>query len=213
MQNYTTLKKLSEQILRRYQDGNVQSNSDLTEVEVKVLVVQSMMKLLKVQRMENMSEMGVIGVEIPEMFIATYALTPATDATRKHDYVTLPAAPIKMKMGMGIWSVCEQGKEDQPYIPIPTGMKWMLKDIPAGGLEGEIGYETEGFRLIFTKPVTKMDVSTVTVKLAIYDFSNFTDTDALPLSQDLEIEVIKDVLNTLRPQSQHDELVDSVDQD
>lgn len=196
----TTKYILAEQIQRLYARFLDKNNpSDVIDIrEVKLLVNQSLNKVLKLQVAESFKA-GMI--DVPKCNLMQYSNAAVVqDSANSRAYVTLPAIPLNLPMDMGIWSVTPNSGAMTPYIPIPAQDMLVFQGTNLGYLEGKIGYYVQGKRIYFTKDITLVangSVSGVTVNLLVSDFSQLTDNEMLPISPEVESTIIDDVLQTI----------------
>ena len=61
-------------------------------------------------------------------------------------------------------------------------------------LEQQTGYYIEGKRVYFTKDIKTAGVNNVDITLLVSDMSKFSGTDLLPVSPEIESQVIQEVL-------------------
>jgi hypothetical protein len=87
---------------------------------------------------------------------------------------------------------------DEPFIPIPTSLYGIVKpQALLGDLSGLIGYEVVGKDIIFTQNLPGMSVNSVYIRLVGVDLSQVTDYELLPLSSDMEAQIVQTVYNIL----------------
>jgi hypothetical protein len=192
----TTRAKLAEQILRLYKGGEVSSDNSLTLTEVKLLVGQTINRLLKIERLQMQAQLGD---EFPDhTSIASY-----TDVVVKQDYdtgsyyATLPAFPISLPNNMGVWHISLLDDIDTPFIPIPSSSMGLLKNLPTGAMEGQIGYEVNGSQVVLKGDYFFSNNEKLLIRLLVVDLDNLTDYSPLPIPPDMEDAVIKEVLTLL----------------
>ncbi len=196
----TTKSILAEQIQRLYARFLDKDNpSDVIDIrEVKLLVNQSINKVLKLQVAESFKA-GL--VDVPKCNLIQYSNCGVTqDSSNNRAYIQLPAIPLTLPMDMGIWSITPNSGAMTPYIPIPSQDVLVFQGTNLSYLEGKIGYYVQGKRVYFTKDITLTangSVSGVTVNLLVSDFSQLTDNEMLPISPEVESTVIDDVLQTI----------------
>jgi hypothetical protein len=180
----TTRKKIREQIQLKY-NQYVDKNGFNDEVDVRIIdidVEQSINKFLKPQVLEYFKN-GQI--EVPTCNIIEYTL-PISDNT-----VSLPVFPLQLPMNMGVWRVVLENGDDA--IPINTTMASLYSRTNTVYLEDQIGYTLSGLKIKFSKSTTGDAV----VSLLVSDFS-FTDVDdILPISPELEADIVSDVLDRI----------------
>jgi len=182
----TTRRKLREQVQLAY-NQYVDKNGFDDEIDVRTIDLyneQSINKLLKVQTLQNFKS-GQI--EIPTCNIITYTLTPTSNS------VTLPVIPMQLAMDMGVWKVNLASAPNTAFIPINSAMVNVYGGTDAGYLEGQIGYTLKGNKIKFTGTVS----TSVEVELVVSDFSTTGLDDLLPISPEVEADVIMDVLDRI----------------
>lgn len=203
-----TKRRIAEQILRIAQGGDPAGASNLKIGEVMLLVEQSLNELLKIERFNNIRE----GDRYPvDLMIATYdnvAVTTYKDTSK----CVLPAIPIALSRGRGVWAISKTDSPSEPFIPIQPGQWAMIKNQRLlGELSGIYGYEVHGKDVIFTENLPGQSVTEVLIKLLVVDFSQLSETDLLPIPADMEMTVIKNVLEVLGVYQREDNIVNGVD--
>jgi hypothetical protein len=164
--------------------------------DVKRLVVQVSNQLLKADHFAiNVPE----GDTIPNnCMVFTYDNITVTTYKTTKSKCTLPSIPISLPRNMGVLHISKTDAIDEPFIPIPTSMYGIIKPQDLlGDLSGLIGYEVVGKDVIFTKNLPGMGVNAVYMRLVGSDISQLGDYDILPLSADMEAQVIQTVYNIL----------------
>jgi hypothetical protein len=199
----TTKYKIAEQAQRIYARFLDKDNpSDVIDLrEVKLLVEQSINKVLKLQVAESFKAGNV---DVPKCSIIQYTRTVTSDSTNSRSYIILPAVPLSLPMDLGIWSISATNATATPYIPIPAQDVLVFGTIASGTnvsyLEGQVGYYLQGTKVYFTKDITLSangSITSVLVNLLVSDFSQLTDTDLLPISPDVETAIINEVLTVI----------------
>ena len=181
----TTLQILTEQTARRYASVSgkeVIKNSD--QQQIRQLVIQVINKVLSLA--------PVKGLEVPSCMVATYR-SVAVDTDETEFYIDLVALPISLPMDVGLWEVSLNPALSAPFIPIPKGLFGVLNGLEELDLEGQTGYIREGTRVYFTADPG----GEVKYKLLVYDPSNVDDYDLLPLSPEMEVDVVTGVLEII----------------
>ena len=180
----TTRKKIREQIQLKY-NQYVDKNGFNDEIDVRIIdvdVEQSINKFLKPQILQGFKN-GQI--EVPTCNIIEYSLTASNNS------VSLPVYPLQLPMNMGVWRVILGDGDDA--IPINTAMDSVYSGTNAAYLEGQTGYTLSGLNIKFNKTTT----GTIAVSLLVSDF-NVTDVDdVLPISPELEADIVSDVLDRI----------------
>ena len=195
----TTKYILAEQIQRLYARFLDKNNpSDVIDIrEVKLLVNQSINKILKLQVAESFKA-GM--VDVPKCNLIEYNCYVSSDSANNRAYIGLPAIPLTLPMDMGIWSITPANGAMTPYIPIPAQDVLVFQGVNLSYLEGKVGYYLQNKKVYFTKDITLTangSVSTVVVNLLVSDLTQVSDTDMLPISPEVESAIIDDVLQTI----------------
>ena len=190
---------LSEQIQRIYARFLDKDNpSDVISIpEVMLLVSQAINKILKLEVAESFKA-GL--VDVPKCSLIQYTASVTADAPNNRSYITLPVIPLTLPLDMGIWSISASSAAMTPYIPIPAQDVLVFQGANLSYLEGQIGYYVQGKKVYFTKDITLAgngSISSVVINILATDFSQFTDTDMLPISPEVESAVITEVLNII----------------
>jgi hypothetical protein len=195
----TTKNILSEQIQRIYSrfidKDNIKSVID--EREVKLLVNQSINKVLKLQVAESFKA-GMI--DVPKCNIVEYTCAVTSQPANTRAFITLPVIPINLPMDMGIWTISASNAAMTPYIPIPSQDVIVFQGTNLSALEQQVGYYMQGKKVYFTKDITTVAngaISSVLVNLLVSDFSTQGDNDLLLISPEVENSIIEDVLGIL----------------
>lgn len=191
----TTKKKIAEQIQRLLR-GNPIISARTHINDIKLLVEQVANQMLKADHFAvNMPE----GDTIPNnCMVFTYDNVPVTTYKTTKSKASLPSIPISLPRNMGVLHVSKTDAIDEPFIPIPTSMFGIVKPQDLiGDLSGLIGYEVVGKDIVFTKNLPGMSVNSVFIRLVGVDLSQLTDYDLLPLSSDMEAQVVQTVYNIL----------------
>jgi len=190
----TTKKKISEQI-QRLLSGNPIVAARVHINDIKLLVEQFSNQLLKADHFSvNMPE----GDTVPNnCMVFSYEIPVTTYKTTKSKAV-LPAIPISLPRNMGVLHISKVDAIDEAFIPIPTSMFGIIKpQALLGDLSGLIGYEVVGRDVIFTKNLPALGVSSVYIRLVGLDLAQLGDYDLLPLSADMEAQLVTQVYNIL----------------
>lgn len=200
--------RISEQIHRILQGGDPAQSARITRKEIELAVEQVLNRLLKTERFNNLNENESYPSDI---LIAEYdnvAVTTYKDTSK----CTLPAVPIALPRGRGVWHVSGVSTPNDPYIPLQPG-QWALvrNQRILGDMSDKIGYEVKGSELVFTKNLPGISVNAVLIRLLVVDFSQLGYYDMLPIPPDMEDTVIKGVLELFGVYQKADKIVDGTD--
>lgn len=211
----TTRWKISEQILNILK-GKPGAASSITLKEVMELVTQTANNVLRVQHFDSINAGGEM---IPEGLVLACYDNLTVFYYKDVAACTLPAVPVKLPKGMGVWHVSKTDELHNPFIPIPRGMTAMIGGEPLiSDLLDQIGYEVRvdensSPALIFDKDITDASVvspavTSVYVEMVILDLSKYGDYDLFPVTPDMEAQIIETVVKLLSVAQPPDEIVD-----
>ncbi len=204
----TTKGRISEQIHRILQGGDPAMSARITRKEVELAVEQVLNRLLKAERFVNLNE-GESG--ITDLMIAEYDNVAVT-TYKGTSKCSLPAIPIALPRGRGVWHVSGTNTPHDPYIPMQPGQWALVKEQRIlGNMSGLTGYEVRGKELIFTKNLPGLGVNAVLIRLLVTDFSQLGEFDILPIPADMEDLVIRGVLELFGVWQKADKIVDGTD--
>lgn len=211
---FLTLYRLAEQVMGLLEGGDRGLASSISFNEMKISCGQVINKMLKV---EYLSINGKMGETIPNgSVLGLYENIEVTSWNGKSKAV-LPIKPIKLPRNMGVWAIYpkyntnENYDLDKEFIPLQMGQGGLLKSqLQISDLLGQVGYETFGDSLIFTKDIKKLWPNIVlAMRLVILDALQYADYDPLPLPPEFEWDVIKEVYQMYSTQPIPDRVVDS----
>jgi len=204
----TTLGKITEQIYRLYNGGNPSADQEITQKEIELLVLQSVNRLLKIESMQVNLAMG--DYFPPHAAIAQYDNITVTAISADYSKLTLPAQPISMPKGMGVWNITKRQAYDSltlddfenPFVPIQSGQMGLMSGVGHTSikevlLSNVIPYELRtNNEVLFYAPQTDVG-SSVNMQLLIADPAKVGSTATLPIGGDQESQIIQEVLTLL----------------
>lgn len=203
----TTKYKIAEQVVRLLNGGDIPVASKVKILEAKIAVEQVINKMLK---------MEYLNLNIPTSeFIPNGASVATYEDIEVVQYGTrsksvLPAMPLKLPRGIGVYQIFDPANMDCPFIPLEMGQWGLLKSQPLiNNLLGQVGYEWYGTEIIYTSDLTQPDPIAVTIRLVVLDAGQYSDYDILPLPADMEWDVIQEVYKLFSTEPVADKLVDS----
>lgn len=187
----TTRFKITEQI-QRLIAGNPVISSRVQKGDIRLLIEQVANKLLKTEHFNvNMADGDSIP---PNCLIYTYESVPVTTYKTTKSACTLPSIPINLPRNMGVFHISKTDAIDEPFIPIPSGMYGIVKPQDLlGELSGLIGYEVYGSQVVFTKNLPGLGVNNVFIRLVGVDLNTVDDYTILPISADMEADIVNTV--------------------
>lgn len=191
----TTKKKLAEQI-QRILRGNPVISARVHINDIMLLVEQVANQLLKT---EHFSVNMPAGDTVPNnCMIFSYDAVPVEVYKTSKSRSRLPSIPVSLPRNMGVLHISTTTAIDEPFIPIPTSMYGVVKPQDMlGDLSGLIGYEVIGSEVVYTKNLVAMNINTVYMRLVGTNLSLLTDYDILPVSADMEAQIVQMVYNML----------------
>ena len=191
----TTKKKISEQV-QRILKGNPVISARVHINDIVLLVEQVANQLLKA---EHFSVNMPAGDTVPNnCMIFSYDAVPVEVYKTSKSRSKLPSIPVSLPRNMGVLHISKTDTVDEPFVPIPTSMYGIVKPQDMlGDLSGLIGYEVVGSEVIYTKNLVGMGISSVYMRLVGANLSLLTDYDILPVSADMEAQIVQMVYNML----------------
>jgi len=126
------------------------------------------------------------GETLPEYaMVATYEDVAVTSLGNGKSTATLPVMPISLPKGAGICYVYSADHPDSFFIPLQRGQQALLNvDSLLNNLGGQIGFEPKKDKVIFQKDITTFGITAVTMELCVFDISQYTTTQDLPIPAD-----------------------------
>jgi hypothetical protein len=203
----STKYRIAEQVLRLLNGGEIPVSSKWKFGEVKVAIEQCLNQKLKMEYLNLNIPMGEM---IPNgASVATYTNIPVTQYATTRIKSTLPAFPLKLPRGIGVYQIFDPANIDCPFIPLEMGQKGLLSSQALiSDLLGQVGYEWYGNDVIYTKDLTQPSPINITMRLVVLDISQYSDYDILPIPSDMEWEVVQDVYKVFATEPIADKLVD-----
>ena len=191
----TTKFKIAEQI-QRLLAGNPEIQARIQKNDVKLLIEQVANQLLKTEFFSvNMADGDTVP---PNCMIYTYDSVPVTTYKTTKSRCILPSMPINLPRNMGVYHISRTNAIDEPFIPIPSGLYGIVKpQTLLGDLSGLIGYEVFGKEVVFTTNLPGQNVNSVFIRLVGVDLNSVTDYEMLPISSDMESQIVQAVYNIL----------------
>lgn len=113
---------------------------------------------------------------------------------------TLPITPISLPMEMGIFLVYDSRYPDNPFIPLRRGQRALMRaDNLLSDLFGQITYDVTNRTLRYNKDLTLLGCDEVTMELIVFDMSQYSVTDVLPIPADYEAELEDELVREFAP--------------
>ncbi len=194
----TTKFLMAEQVLFRYYGGFYDKSGPVQMTDVYKAIEQKVNSTFKIRHIDTTLPSGET---IPEnTMIATYENVAVTSTGNGKATATLPIIPISLPKSMGIYLIYDPNHPDNFYVPIQRGQTALLKtDTLLNDLIGDIGYEPKNNTIVFQKDITTFGVSNVTMELCVFDISQYSETEPLPIPADMEDKIVNELVAQFMP--------------
>jgi hypothetical protein len=182
---YTTKYSIAEQVMLRLKNGRPDLANQLDMRDVIAMVPQVAAKSFQIGYFNTTLPSGET---IPDgLMLATFTI-PVTHG-EKQSTATLPARPISLPRQMGVFAVYDPAEPFTAYIPALPGQMAMLDSQPLMKKWANfcVIYEVNGGKLVFKN---KIIPNTLTCQMFIADIAGVSDTDPIPVTQDMELEIV-----------------------
>ncbi len=202
----TTKHKIAEQVLELLKGGKPMAASSVSMREVEENIGQVINSMLK---MEQLTINFPSGDTIPAgVMLASYEDVPVY----KYQNVAaadLPAIPISLPRNMGIYHVGPMNDVHCEYIPVQSGQLSIIKkEGLVNELLGDTCYEPYNTKVVFKTDIYTAGITTLFMRLAVLDISQYSDFDILPIPSSMEDDVAKSVFKTMGAQIPTDRIDD-----
>lgn len=204
----TTLFRLAEETLKILNGGSIQTATNVSLNEVKISICQVANSLLKTEHFSVNEQLGE-KIDNGSVLGLYQGIAPVSYGNGRSK-ATLPVKPIKLSRNMGVFSVFMEDDISNEFIPLQMGQYNLIKSQALiNDILGQIGYETFGLELIFTKDLPLLfPGKTLSMRLAILDFSQYGDWDVLPILPEQEWQIKNEVVKLYSGEPISDKLVD-----
>lgn len=198
---------LAEQVILKIY-GRTSTASDAIQMpEVMVAVVQMANTALKTQYYEGMQQGERI---MNNLVMAEYPKQPLVSYGGKKSICKLPAMPVNLPRNQGIWQVSTDEFFSCLGIPMGSGQNDLLRSADMiSNLMGQWAYEPNGLNIITNRDLTIDNIKWLYFRLIVADFNTLEDYDVLPLTPDMEAEIVKAVYEALMPPQPIERQVDA----
>ncbi len=205
---------MAEQAAALIEGGDLAVGSSIEYSELQVAIGQAINAAIKAEYFSVNLKMGEV---IPNGSILGFYENIEVQSSNAKSQATLPIKPLKLPRNMGVWAVYPKYttdgnyEYDKEFIPLQMGQGGLIKSQPlVNDLLGQVGYECFGDRLIFTKDIKSLFPDVVlAMRLAVMDISQYGDFDPLPITPEIESDVIMQVVKMYLGQVAPDKIVDS----
>jgi len=187
-----TKKEFSDMILFKLAGGIPDSGFPIDERDIWDALEHKVNEKFKLHQFDATLPSGEY---IPEnTMIATYEGNTVTSTGDGKSSATLPVIPISLPKNIGIFLVYDPANPDFPFKPLQRGQTALLRTNPIlGSALNIITYEPKNNILIFNIDLTVFDITEVTMELCVFEISNYSITQELPIPADY-VGIIEDEL-------------------
>lgn len=187
-----TKKEISEKVLIKLSGGWPDVNFQTDERDIWNSLDNRVNEKFKLKHFDTTLPSGET---LPEnTMIATYPGNTVTSTGNGKSTTPLPIIPISFPKNMGIYLIYDPNNPDIMLIPLQRGQVSLLKvDTLLNDLGGQIGYEPKNNTITFNKDLTLLGISSVTMELCVFDISQYSLTQDLPIPADM-VGIIEDEL-------------------
>lgn len=143
-----------------------------------------------------------------KMYIASFPkIDVAFDQDTERSYADLPSYYVSLPWNRGVYQVSSMDTPLEPMIEkLNPGVSVTL---PAGKLQGKIGYYTEGLRIFWDEDVRRKGIKKVMVKLLVAAPDIFGEDDPLPVSPEQVKTIRNNVINLYKSEGIQDKIADA----
>lgn len=209
----STIRRMAEQCAALIEGGELAAGSSIDYSELQVALGQAINVAIKAEYFSVNLKMNEV---IPNGSILGLYENIEVVSSNGRSQATLPIKPIKLPRNMGVWAVYPKYTNSSNYdynkefIPLQMGQTGLLQSQPLiNDLLGQVGYECFGDKLFFTKDIKALFPEVVlAMRLAVMDISQYGDYDPLPITPEIESQVIMQVVQMYAPQPTIDKIVD-----
>lgn len=125
------------------------------------------------------------GETIPENTMIAVYENVAVSSFNEKSKATLPVTPISLPKNMGVYLIYDPNYPDRPFVPVQRGQgSLLLVDKLLNDLMGRIWYEPRNKDVVFSKDITLFGVTSVTMELCVFEISNYSITQDMPIPAD-----------------------------
>lgn len=198
---------MAQQILYRIYGGYPDVNSPIQEPDVIKAIEQCINYRYKTQ---YYNEILPSGETIPNNSALMPFTNVAVAALNGKAYSLLPTMPVKLPRNMGVFNIEPANSLDispkiDAFIPLQAGQRQLLNsDVLLNDLLFQVGYEVKGNKVYYSKDITLLGVTAVDMDLITMDISQFSETENLPITPDIEQDILNEVYAIFVPVTPED---------
>lgn len=193
----STKRIIADQTLYRLYGGLPDSAAPVQKYDIFKALEQKINGLFKLHQFDATLPTGGT---IPEhAMIATYENVAVTSVKEWAESI-LPIEPISMPLNMGIFLIYNPAYPNRPFIPLQRGQRALLSvDTLLNDLQGMVGYEPKSNKVIYTRDITTIGITSVTMELCVFDIAQYSETQVLPIPADYEERIVNELVQMFSP--------------
>lgn len=201
-----TKKQISDSVLYKLAGGIPDSSFPIDERDIWNSIDHKINARFKLEQFQGNLPSG--GTIPDNLCLATYEGITVTRTSNERSKCTLPIMPVSLPRNAGIneirpvLNLTDSGDRmlGQPIIPLQAGQAYLLNaDELLNDLMGQWGYEVNGKTIVFTKDLTTYDITKVDMKLLVFDISQYSITDTLPIPADFQEQLENELVAEFAP--------------
>jgi hypothetical protein len=190
----TTKAQLRERIRRLLEGGDSSTRGRWADRQIDAEVGAYIAKALRMQIFEGYKD----GQRVPDgTALATYEGLPIERRDNGRCVITLPATPIMLPKGQGVYNVYPSGYPELEWIPLMAGTGFSLRGNKMLSPLGPKTYGFSGRSITINSDIVGEGVIEVDVVLCVSNISSLGENDILPIPQDMEADVVPAVAQLL----------------
>jgi hypothetical protein len=141
------------------------------------------------------------GETIPNsLSLATYENIPVASLSNGRSKSLLPVTPISLPRNIGIFSI-EDANGEVTFIPLLPSQRILLKNQPLiNDILGQVGYEVRNKSIEYSVDLTLWNINAVTMRLAVLDIDQYSETDILPIPASSEEDIVNELYAQFAPE-------------
>jgi len=175
----TTLEKEAALIHRILSGGQSSKDSEYVTRYTAMLYRSAMNETLKIQTFEK--RQGTEDKTVVKMYIATYeGINVSWDSATERSFAIIPEFYQSLSFNRGLHQVSSMNKPLDAMVEKlnPT----VSSTLPAGRLQGRIGFYVEGLRVYWDEDVRRKGVVQVLIKMVVAAPDSIALSDPLPIT-------------------------------
>lgn len=183
-------------------EGGIRFSYDLDAVASSDSVVQQAVQPTHLAIPESTGSNTIEIINIEKCTLSSVGINPSQSK------ITLPAQPINLPRGIGVWKLFSANDPWNSYIPVQSGNYFMYSPTLQQSFATLTVYEYfDNKTLLLNKSVSELPES-LQLQLLVVDPEKIGPYDLLPIPADMEEPLIIEALKILQPQRPADSLQD-----